>query len=82
MDNDIDRREYYISYHIIGRFDCCWVVPRIQIPKDLGRRILKGEEYAEQVVIDMVADHEEVPTNKVQIFRMNVLTPHEYEVRM
>lgn len=44
MDNDIDLNEYYVFYHILGWFDCCWRTPRMKIPKDMGRAYLKGSD--------------------------------------
>lgn len=46
MDNDIDLNEYYALFHILGWFDCCWTIPRMRIPKDVGRAYLKGDDYA------------------------------------
>lgn len=42
MENDIDTNEYYASYHVKGWFDCCWVIPKIRLPKHIGRGYLSG----------------------------------------
>ena len=42
MENDIDTNEYYASYHVKGWFDCCWVIPKIRLPKYIGRGYLNG----------------------------------------
>ena len=70
MDNDIDLNEYYVFYHILGWFDCCWTTPRMRIPKDVGRAYLKGDDYAKQVITDLIADFEGVSSDLVQIFRV------------
>lgn len=70
MDNDIDLNEYYVFYHILGWFDCCWTTPRMRIPKDVGRAYLKGNNYAKQVITDLIADFKGVPSDLVQIFRV------------
>jgi hypothetical protein len=36
MENDIDTNEYYASYHVKGWFDCCWVIPKIRLPKHIS----------------------------------------------
>lgn len=70
MDNDIDLNEYYVFYHILGWFDCCWTTPRMRIPKDVGRAYLKGNDYAKQVITDLIADFKGVSSDLVQIFRV------------
>lgn len=42
MENDIDTNEYYASYHVKGWFDCCWVIPKIRLPKHIDRGYLSG----------------------------------------
>lgn len=70
MDNDIDLNEYYAFYHILGAFDCCWITPCMRIPKDVGRAYLKGDDYAKQVIVDLIADFKEVSSDSVKIFRV------------
>lgn len=70
MDNDIDLNEYYVFYHILGWFDCCWITPHMRIPKDVGRAYLKGDDYAKQVITDLIADFKGVSSDLVQIFRV------------
>ncbi len=70
MDNDIDLNEYYVLFHILGVFDCCWITPRMRIPKDVGRAYLKGNDYAKQVIIDLIADFKEVSADSVQIIKV------------
>lgn len=70
MDNDIDLNEYYAFYHILGRFDCCWTIPRMRIPKDVGRAYLKGDGYAKQVIVDLIADFKEVSSDSVEILKV------------
>lgn len=70
MDNDIDLNEYYVFYHILGWFDCCWRTPRMKIPKDMGRAYLKGSDYAKQVITDLIANFKEVSPDSVEILRV------------
>lgn len=70
MDNDIDLNEYYVFYHILGWFDCCWTTPRMRIPKDVGRAYLKGDNYAKQVITDLIADFKEVSSDSVKILKV------------
>lgn len=42
MENDIDTNEYYASYHVKGWFDCCWITPKIRLPKHIGRGYING----------------------------------------
>lgn len=70
MENDIDLNEYYVLYHILGAFDCCWITPHMRIPKDVGRAYLKGDDYAKQVIIDLIADFKEVPSDSVKIIKV------------
>lgn len=40
MENDTN--EYYVSYHVKGWFDCCWITPKIRLPKYIGRGYING----------------------------------------
>jgi hypothetical protein len=55
MENDIDTNTYYAFYHIKGWFDCCWMTPRLKIPKDVGRLYLKGIDNT-SVIQELVAE--------------------------
>lgn len=55
MENNIDTSTYYAFYHVKGWFDCCWMIPRLKIPKDVGRAYLSGVDNT-SVIQELIAE--------------------------